>query len=141
MKWTNNNITSNALTSRTCRLSLCAKTRSGVSFFINDERLVSWTCDPVEGTSYISDDGTLTIGANSAGYVIGYLRVAETGSLTSALTFGSERYNTGSGYSVVTGSTIGGSVTGGGAYIPNELVTLTAVPDPGYYFTAGLWLV
>lgn len=133
VKWANNNVVANELTAKNCRLSLCARTKTGVSFLLTDEKLVSWTCSSIEGKSSVSDDGTLTIGANSVGYVTGSLRVATTGSLTSSITFGAERYS--SNYSVVTGSTIGGSVSGGGMYASNDTVTLTATPDSGYYFT------
>lgn len=137
VKWANKNVISNALSSKTCKLSLGARTKTGVSFFLTDEKLVSWSCTPIEGTSSVADDGTLTMGANSVGYVTGSLRVAASSSQTSSITFGAERFSSSSdsSYSVVTGSTLGGSVTGGGTYAPGDTVTLTATPDSGYYFT------
>jgi hypothetical protein len=135
VKLSNNNVTADMLSAKTCKLSLCAKTKAGISFFLTDEKLVSWSSSNTDGTSSVSDDGMLTIGADSAGYVTGSLRVASTGSRTSSITFGAERYSSSSNYSVVTGSTIGGSVTGGGMYAPNDTVKLTATPDSGYYFT------
>lgn len=135
-KWTNKNITTDTLTSKTYQLSLCAKTSSGMSFFITDEKLVSWDCSTVQGTATVDSDGILTVGADSIGFVTGSLHVAETGAITSGITFGAEHYSSrSSSYMVVTGSTIGGNVTGGGRYKPGDTVTLTAVPDTGYYFT------
>ncbi len=133
VNWANNNVVGNALSTKTYQLSLCARTKTGVSFFLTDEKLVSWNCTYTEGKASINADGTLTIGTGSTGFVTGSLRVASTGSLTSSITFGAERAI--SGYSVVAGSTLGGRVTGGGTYNPDEKVTLTATPDSGYYFT------
>lgn len=133
VKWDNSNISSNPVSSMTRRLSLAARTNNDVTFYLTDESIVSWNCFTVEGTASIGSDGTLTIGADSAGFVIGSLRVADTASMTSSISFGAERYS--SGYSVVTSATRGGRVNGGGIYAPGDTVTLTAIPDSGYDFT------
>jgi len=133
VKWSNKNIVTNSVATRSYQLSLAATTKSGVSFFLTDVKLVSWTCNTVEGTAAIDDDGTLTVGPDSIGFVTGALRVADTGSVTASITFGAERYSP--SYSVVTSATIGGTVTGGGTYNPGDTVTLTAIPNYGYYFT------
>jgi len=133
VKWDNSNITSNPLSSTTHKLSLGARTDNGITFYITDQNIVSWFCAAVEGTASIDSDGTLTIGAGSVGFVTGSLEVVDDGSISAGITFGAEKYN--SGYMVVTGSTPGGSVTGGGVYAPGDTVTLTAVPASGYDFT------
>jgi len=137
VKWSNGNIKTDAISSRTSRLTLVATTRTGISFILTDENLVSWSCFSVEGTASISDDGLLTMGPGSVGYATGALRVASSGSLAASVTYGAEGYN--SRYSVITGSTLGGSATGGGNYAPGETVTLTATPDAGYDFSG--WTV
>lgn len=133
VKWDNSNISSNPVSSMTHRLSLAAQTNNDVTFYLTDENIVSWNCIAVEGTASIGSDGTLSIGADSAGFVTGSLRVAETASRTSSISFGAEQYS--SGYSVITSATSGGQVNGGGSYAPGDTVTLTAIPDSGYYFT------
>lgn len=139
VKWDNDNIVSNPVSSNTYQLSLCAQTNKGVSFYLTDEKLVSWNCTAVEGTASIDSKGTLTVGADSVGFVTGSLHVAETGSLTSSITFGAERFSSNIGnYTVVTSATQGGRVTGGGTYAPGDTVTLTAIPDSGYKFTGWI---
>lgn len=133
VRWENNNLMSDPLNTKTYQLSLSARTKNGISFFLTDDKFVSWDCNTVNGTATVDQDGTLTVGAGSIGYVTGSLRVTDTHSLTSDMTFGAERFSSGF-YSVVTSATQGGKVTGGGVYAPGESVILTAIPDSGYEF-------
>ena len=135
VKWDNHNVVSHPLNTKTYKLSLVARTKNGVSFVITDERLVSWECFAVEGSASIDDEDTLTVGAGAIGYVIGNLLVIDNRSLTASLTFGGERFSSGTGhYTVAVSATQGGSVTGGGIYAKGETVILKAVPDEGYDF-------
>ena len=65
----------------------------------------------------------------SQGILTGKLAVANGAYRTASLCFGAL-----ANHIVAVSATIGGSVTGGGEYLPGSDVTLTAIPDNGYRF-------
>ncbi|MGE5578981.1 MAG: InlB B-repeat-containing protein [Bacillota bacterium] len=133
-------------TTRTLSLMATTKSASPNSFVIDDPDLVIWSADVVEGTATITQSGGLTIEPGSIGMVTGSYRVAEAGAkiggeplageMTAAVTFGAGIFTqTYDGrYKVDVGTTIGGTVSGEGWYVPGAVVTVTATPKPGYRF-------
>lgn len=140
VEYTNQNMTLNSSGSTTATMGLNAKTSGNRSFAINDSALVHWDVDAVNGSAVISDNGELTVAADSLGFVTGGLKVAESGSMTASATFGAEIYSEGYGYSNLTlGATVGGTVSGGGRYREGTKVEIIATPNPGRRFTG--WTV
>lgn len=113
-------------------LTLVGVTSKGTKFNLTGYN-VNWALTTVEGTASLSD-GTLTAAVGSQGILTGKLAVANGAYRTASLCFGAL-----ANHIVAVSSTIGGSVTGGGEYLPGSDVTLTAIPDNGYRF-AG-WTV
>lgn len=114
----------------TLLLSLAGITEDGTVFKLTGPN-VTWRSTTVEGDSYIDADGNLELSSISRGIVEGGLEVTKGAYLTDAVSFGTELEPG----TVATTSTIGGSVEGGGTYLPGELVTLIATPDNGYIFS------
>ncbi|HBK86809.1 MAG TPA: hypothetical protein DDZ53_12340, partial [Firmicutes bacterium] len=114
-------------------LQLAGITETGSQLLINDSNLVQWTAVAKRGNAEVEADGQLTIAPSSIGFVEGALRISDTFSLTDALAFGAEVNLVGLRHLVVA-STIGGTATGEGAYLPGAEVKLTATPAPGYRF-------
>ena len=113
------------------RLSLVAQTPAG-RFTINDD-IVNWFVNPVTGNAAVDENGNITLDKQSEGYVVGQFNVTSVAPMTASVTFGTLE-NT-SGNVVVAGSTVGGTVTGGGEYSPGDTVTLTAQAESGYQFS------
>ena len=113
-------------------LTLVGVTSTGTRFNLTGYN-VNWELTTVEGTASLSD-GTLTTAVGSQGILTGKLAVANGAYRTASLCFGAL-----ANHIVAVSATIGGSVTGGGEYLPGSDVTLTAIPDNGYRF-AG-WTV
>ena len=113
------------------QLSLVAQTPNG-SFTINDD-IVHWSVNPVTGNAAVDENGKITLDKQSEGYVVGQFYVTSVAPMTASVTFGTLE-NT-SGNVVVVGSTVGGTVTGGGEYAPGDTVTLTAQAESGYQFS------
>lgn len=130
--YSNNNMPVGQTIETVAQLFLVANTKSGRKLTIRDASLVDWYALAVKGTASVDSSGVLTAGAGSMGYVTGGLKVAARSSMTAAATFGAE--NSSSQYTVIAGSTIGGTVTGGGLYLKGETVTLKASPLPDYVF-------
>ncbi len=132
VEYSNQNIPISPERSTQAEFSLVANTLKGRQIVITDEELVDWSAFAVKGTASISEDGVLSAGPDSVGYVTGGLKVAQRGAMTASATFGAERYA--GTFQVVLGSTVGGTVTGEGYYKPGETVTIKAVPLSGYVF-------
>lgn len=115
------------------QLGLLATTRSGQELLISDQRLVQWTASAEMGSVSVDTTGELLIAPGSIGFVVGELRVADGGSLDSAFTFGAENFSGAQRHLVVT-SGPGGSAKGGGSYLPDAQVQISAMADPGYRF-------
>ncbi|MGN0968557.1 MAG: S-layer homology domain-containing protein [Oscillospiraceae bacterium] len=113
-------------------LTLVGVTSDNTRFMLTGYN-VSWELTTVEGSASVSD-GKFTAAAGSQGIVTGKLAVANGAYRTATLCFGAMANHT-----VAVSCTIGGSVTGGGAYNPGQQVTLTATPDSGYRFVG--WTV
>ena len=113
-------------------LTLVGVTSKGTKFNLTGYN-VNWALTTVEGTASLSD-GALTAAVGSQGILTGKLAVANGAYRTASLCFGAL-----ANHIVAVSATIGGSVTGGGEYLPGSDVTLTAIPDNGYRF-AG-WTV
>ena len=113
-------------------LALIGVTSDNIRFNLTGYN-VNWELTTVEGTASLSD-GTLTTAVGSQGILTGKLAVANGAYRTASLCFGAL-----ANHIVAVSATIGGSVTGGGEYLPGSDVTLTAIPDNGYRF-AG-WTV
>ena len=113
-------------------LALIGVTSDNIRFNLTGYN-VNWELTTVEGTASLSD-GTLTAAVGSQGILTGKLAVANGAYRTASLCFGAL-----ANHIVAVSATIGGSVTGGGEYLPGSDVTLTAIPDNGYRF-AG-WTV
>ncbi len=113
------------------RLSLVAETPTG-SFTIDGD-IVNWSVNPVTGNAAVDENGRITLEKQSEGYVVGQFNVTSVAPMTASVTFGTLE-NT-SGNVVVVGSTVGGTVTGGGEYKPGDTVTLTAQAESGYQFS------
>lgn len=109
-------------------LTLVGTMSNGTIFNITGYN-VDWEVSAVSGNASIDDDSKLNISALSQGVITGKLAVADNASRTASLTFGVP-----TGHTVATSATIGGSVTGGGDYMPGDTVTLVAKPDNGYTF-------
>jgi hypothetical protein len=92
-------------------LGLQALTSRGQTFIFGSGGLVDWEVHTLQGESALSMDGLLTIEPGSFGYVVASLLVAANGSLSSALTFGSEAF-----------SSIGN--------VPTPIPTVTPAPEP-----------
>lgn len=132
VRYSNKNLSISLSKETVAQLFLIANTKNGRQIIIEDASMVDWNALAVHGTASIDSNGVLIAGADSVGYVVGGLKVAARGSMTAAATFGAERY-TGK-FSVVMGSTVGGKVTGEGYYKPGDMVTIEAIPLPGYIF-------
>ena len=113
------------------QLSLVAQTPTG-RFTINDD-IVHWSVNPVTGNAAVDENGKITLDKQSEGYIVGQFNVTSVAPMTASVTFGTLE-NT-SGNVVVVGSTVGGTVTGGGEYAPGDTVTLTAQAESGYQFS------
>ncbi len=113
------------------QLSLVAETPTG-RFTINDD-IVNWSVNPVTGNAAVDENGKITLDKQSEGYIVGQFNVTSVAPMTASVTFGALE-NT-SGNVVVVGSTVGGTVTGGGEYAPGDTVTLTAQAESGYQFS------
>ena len=116
----------------TGKLSLVATTTADNRFIINDPTLIYWDAQAVEGTASVDAAGNARIARGSEGFITGMFSVTSVAPMTAAATFGTltnALKNT-----VVIGSSVGGSVTGGGDYVPGQQVVLTAVPQSGYRF-------
>ena len=113
-------------------LALIGVTSDNIRFNLTGYN-VNWALTTVEGTASLSD-GALTAAVGSQGILTGKLAVANGAYRTASLCFGAL-----ANHIVAVSATIGGSVTGGGEYLPGSDVTLTAIPDNGYRF-AG-WTV
>ncbi len=122
-----------AFQGRQVQLDLLATTTSGQDLLIRDQRLVRWTASTKSGSATVDEDGELLVAPGSVGFVVGELLVADGGSIDSSLTFGAENFSGAQRHLVVTSST-GGSAKGGGAYLPNAQVPITATAEPGYRF-------
>ena len=108
-------------------LTLVGVTSDGTRFNLTGYNVI-WNITTVEGTASLND-GKLTAAAGSHGMVTGKLAVADGAYRTATLTFGAITKHT-----VAVSATIGGTVSGGGEYVPGATVTLTATPDSGYRF-------
>ncbi|MEG2119783.1 MAG: S-layer homology domain-containing protein, partial [Pseudoflavonifractor sp.] len=128
------NIPVTAVGETTKQLTLAGVTSDNSAFQLTPSH-VSWVCQAVEGDVSVTPDGQLTAAPQSQGMITGRIEVATNAFRTASLSVGASN---GSGV-VAVSSSIGGSVTGGGTYNPNETVTLTAVPDGGYVFSG--WTV
>ncbi len=115
-------------------LSLLGVTSDGMRFVLPDD-LVTFDLYTVEGEAAVTDGGTFEAARGAQGMVTGKYAVADGAYRTATLTFGA-----GAEHLVSVSATLGGSVTGGGAYAPGTEVVLTATPDAGYRF-AGWTLV
>jgi len=73
-------------------LGLQALTGGGQTFIFGSGGLVDWEVHTMQGETALATDGLLTIDPDSFGYVVARLLVAANGSLSSALTFGSEAF-------------------------------------------------
>lgn len=126
-------------------LTLVGVTSDGTGFVIDGDN-VYWEASTVEGSASVSDS-KLTAAAGSQGLLTGKLAVAVSqGTNTNGQAVTSSAYRTATlafgamaKHTVAVSSTVGGSVTGGGEYIPGTEVTLTATPDNGYHFVG--WTV
>ncbi len=74
-------------------LGLQALTGGGQTFVFGSGGLVDWEIHTMKGETALATDGLLTIEPDSFGYVVARLLVAANGSLSSALTFGSEAFS------------------------------------------------
>ncbi len=113
------------------QLSLAAQTPTG-RFTIDDD-IVDWSVNPVTGSVSVDENGKITFDGQSEGYVVGRFNVTSVAPMTASATFGAPE--SASGSVVVVGSTVGGTVTGGGEYAPGDTVVLTAQAESGYRFS------
>ncbi|MEA4961002.1 S-layer homology domain-containing protein [Lutispora sp.] len=137
VRYSNKNLPISLSDQTIAQFFLVANTKNGRQIIIEDASMVDWNAMAVNGEAFIDSNGILTAGTASMGYVTGGLKVAALGSMTAAATFGAESYN--STFSVVVGSTVGGTVMGGGYYKPGDMVTIKAIPHPDYIFKG--WIV
>lgn len=112
------------------QLSLAGITDSGIMFKLTSPN-VSWECQAVEGKASVDTEGKLTAQSYSQGMATGRLEVSKGAYMTDTILFGADS----SENLVAVTSSIGGKVIGGGNYMPNQPVELTAVADEGYVFS------
>ena len=115
-------------------LSLLGITSDGMRFVLPAD-LVTFDLHTVAGDASVTDGGAFEASLGARGIVTGKYAVADGAYRTATLTFGANAEHL-----VSVSATLGGSVTGGGAYTPGTEVVLTATPDAGYRF-AGWTLV
>ncbi len=118
-------------------LSLQATTRQGKKYIIDDDSMVTWDIVVREGSANVDSNGTFTASPGSTGLAAAYFHVADSADMTAAVSFGAEKLNPPApgSYRLTMANTLGGSVTGGGDYIPGAQVSITATPLAGYRFS------
>lgn len=129
------NIPAPALGEQSKKLSLLGVTSKETVFRLSDSSNVSWSCQAVQGSAKVDENGVLIIGAEAQGMLIGQFEVTKDAYRTAAMTFGMEQHKG----TVYVSFDIGGSVTGGGDYLAGDDVTLIATPDSGYMFSR--WII
>ncbi len=118
-------------------LSLQATTNQGKKYIIDDDSMVTWDIIVREGSANVDGDGTFTASPGSTGLAAAYFHVADDADMTAAVSFGAEKLNPPApgSYRLTMANTLGGTVTGGGDYMPGAQVSITATPLAGYRFS------
>lgn len=136
-EYSGNNIVLAETGETTGLLTLQATTNSGRKYIIEDDAMVTWDAIVKEGSAMVDSDGQFTASPGSTGIAVAYFHVADDADMTAAVSFGAEMLNPPApgNYRLTMAHTLGGTVTGGGDYMPGAQVSITATPASGYRFS------
>ena len=110
-------------------LSVMGVTSSGLTFAMDPDR-VHWNSLAAEGGITVDAEGRLSYKAFTKGFVEAMIEMSRGAYRTACLALSTDTPSS----MVVVSTTVGGRVTGGGAYDLGATVTLTAFPEDGYLF-------